>query len=647
LPQSSRIHRLDNRLANQIAAGEVVERPASVAKELIENSIDSGATRIEVDAERGGTRLIRITDNGKGIHKDDLVLALTRHATSKIQSTEDLGAIETLGFRGEALASISSVSRLTLTSRTQDSELAWQAIAQGRDMDVEILPAAAAAGTRVEVADLFYNTPARQKFMRTEKTEFAHLEEVFKQHALVNPHVAFVLKHNNKVVKRAPAIGDKSQAKKRISDICGKRFAENSLPINCQHEIMNISGWLGTPDFHRSESDIQYVFVNNRPVKDKTLNHAIRKAYSPLIPPGRMPTFVIFIEMDASSVDVNVHPTKHEVRFDQQRFVHDLLAKSIEEALLQFESNGELFPSSAIDDLHLAQNNLDIPAAEETMSSTSSNHQDSFKQSDVEVKPSFVESRGVEPKRESENFGAFSSLNSIPYAGSNFNSSPGVSPRGNQSKWREAISTPRKNLIRETAKYFSPSETEVEVGAGSRLVKVSDDFWIAQQNEAAIAFKLKDLLQFYFENILSHSLTPRSQPLLFPIKLSLSQAVIEAYETHQLLEKLGFDSKIADPSTIRIIKVPFWLSQLPVLLIKEEVSRWLQKVPELSSLQSFPVEDIVTLLIQKNKAVSTVELVEEIYSNLEASTKGNMDFCRSVKADLIESLFPQIEVLAK
>ena len=201
MPQSSRIHRLDNRLANQIAAGEVVERPASVAKELIENSIDSGATRIEVDAERGGTRLIRITDNGKGIHKDDLVLALTRHATSKIQSTEDLGAIETLGFRGEALASISSVSRLTLTSRTQDSELAWQAIAQGRDMDVEILPAAAAAGTRVEVADLFYNTPARQKFMRTEKTEFAHLEEVFKQHALVNPHVAFVLKHNNKVVK--------------------------------------------------------------------------------------------------------------------------------------------------------------------------------------------------------------------------------------------------------------------------------------------------------------------------------------------------------------------------------------------------------------------------------------------------------------
>ena len=205
----------------------------------MENCIDAGASKIEVDIERGGTRLIRITDNGKGIHKDDLALSLTRHATSKIQTTQDLACIQSLGFRGEALASISAVSKLVLTSRTHDSnfndsdtgnsELAWQAIAQGRDMAVEILPAAAAPGTRIEVADLFFNTPARQKFLRAEKTEFNHIEEIFKRHALANFEIAFVLKHNHKVVKRVPACGEPSQYLKRIATICGKGFADNSF----------------------------------------------------------------------------------------------------------------------------------------------------------------------------------------------------------------------------------------------------------------------------------------------------------------------------------------------------------------------------------------------------------------------------------
>ena len=330
---NTRIHRLDNRLANQIAAGEVVDRPASVVKELLENSIDALATKVEVEIERGGTRLIRVTDNGCGIIKDDLSLALSRHATSKISQTEDLAAINSLGFRGEALASIASVSKLCLTSRTRDSEYAWQAIAEGRDMAVDIQPASAIVGTRIGVRDLFYNTPARQKFLRTAKTEFSHIEEIFKRHALANANSSFVLKHNQKIIKRVPASSQQDHGLKRIENICGKPFADNAVFFSCLHEVVNIEGWLGIPSFHRSESDIQYVFINGRPVKDKMLNHAIRQSYQGLLPPGRMPAYVLFITIDPKRIDVNVHPTKHEVRFDEQRTIHDLLVKSISDTL--------------------------------------------------------------------------------------------------------------------------------------------------------------------------------------------------------------------------------------------------------------------------------------------------------------------------
>ena len=346
----NRINRLDNRLANQIAAGEVVERPASVVKELLENSIDANTTRIEVDIERGGTRLIRVTDNGCGIVKDDLNLALCRHATSKIATTEDLAAIGSLGFRGEALASIASVSRLTLTSRTQESDFAWQAMAEGRDMAIDIQPASATVGTRIEVRDLFYNTPARQKFLRAEKTEFSHVEEIFKRHALSNPTTAFILKHNGRVIKRIPAASDSQPYLERIEAICGKPFAQNAISFSCSHDIVKIHGWVGGYHFHRSESDLQYVFVNNRPVKDKMLNHAIRQSYQGLLPPGRMPTYVIFLQVDPAKIDVNVHPTKHEVRFEEQRTIHDLLVKSIGEALSEnglSEALGEISTSES------------------------------------------------------------------------------------------------------------------------------------------------------------------------------------------------------------------------------------------------------------------------------------------------------------
>ncbi|CNJ64993.1 DNA mismatch repair protein [Yersinia enterocolitica] len=267
---------LPPQLANQIAAGEVVERPASVVKELVENSLDAGASRIDIDIERGGAKLIRIRDNGCGIGKDDLALALARHATSKISSLEDLEAILSMGFRGEALASISSVSRLILTSRTAEQNEAWQAYAEGRDMAVTIKPAAHPVGSTLEVLDLFYNTPARRKFMRTEKTEFGHIDEVVRRIALARFDVAINLSHNGKLMRQYRAAPDPSQHERRLASICGPAFLQHALAISWQHGDLTIRGWVADPAASRTLSEMQYCYVNNRMMRDRLINHAIR-----------------------------------------------------------------------------------------------------------------------------------------------------------------------------------------------------------------------------------------------------------------------------------------------------------------------------------------------------------------------------------
>ena len=331
----SEIKILPARLANQIAAGEVVERPASVVKELVENSIDAGATRIDIDIEKGGSKLIRIRDNGKGIIKDELQLALSRHATSKITTLDDLEAIMSLGFRGEALASISSVSRLTLTSRTATQEQAWAAYSEGRDMQVKLQPTAHPVGTSVEVLDLFFNTPARRKFLRTEKTEFTHIEELLKRIALSRFDVTLNLRHNGKLVKQYRAAKTERQIEQRIQSVCGKNFAENMLKVELQHQDLKLYGWITTPAAARSQGDLQYCYVNGRMMRDKLINHAIRQSYELALRPEQFAAYVLFIEIDAHQVDVNVHPAKHEVRFHQARLVHDFIYQALVDALGQ------------------------------------------------------------------------------------------------------------------------------------------------------------------------------------------------------------------------------------------------------------------------------------------------------------------------
>ncbi len=327
---------LPPQLANQIAAGEVVERPASVVKELVENSLDAGATRIDIDIERGGAKLIRIRDNGCGIKKEELALALARHATSKIASLDDLEAIISLGFRGEALASISSVSRLTLTSRTAEQPEAWQAYAEGRDMDVTVKPAAHPVGTTLEVLDLFYNTPARRKFMRTEKTEFGHIDEIIRRIALARFDVTINLSHNGKMMRQYRAVAQGGQKERRLGAICGTPFLEQALAIEWQHGDLTLRGWVADPKASSAAfAEIQYCYVNGRMMRDRLINHAIRQACEDKLGAGEQPAFVLYLEIDPHQVDVNVHPAKHEVRFHQSRLVHDFIYQGVLSVLQQ------------------------------------------------------------------------------------------------------------------------------------------------------------------------------------------------------------------------------------------------------------------------------------------------------------------------
>lgn len=326
---------LPPQLANQIAAGEVVERPASVVKELIENSLDAGATQIDVEIERGGSQLIRIRDNGVGISKAELGLALSRHATSKVASLTDLEQIMSLGFRGEALASISSVSRLTLTSKTQTQNEAWSALAEGREMAVNIQPAAHPTGTCVEVADLFFNTPARRRFLRTDKTEYAHIDEVIRRIALSRFDVQIKLSHNGALQRHYRVARNEAGQHRRIAAICSKNFIDNAITINADYDDIQLTGWLGLPATARNQADMQYCYINGRMMRDKLINHAIRQAYTDKIPTDLYPAYVLYIQIDPKQVDVNVHPSKHEVRFHQARLVHDFIFQSLERSLQQ------------------------------------------------------------------------------------------------------------------------------------------------------------------------------------------------------------------------------------------------------------------------------------------------------------------------
>lgn len=329
--QAHRIHSLEPRLVNQIAAGEIIERPASIAKELIENALDAGASSIEIEVENAGVKRLMVSDNGHGILKHDLAMALSRHATSKIANLTDLEQIATLGFRGEALPSIASVTRMSIQSRAAESDQAWMVSSDGNNQVSEPAPVARPVGTTIETRDLFYNTPARRKFLRTDATEYKHLDQIVRRMALSRFDVAFKLSRNGRVVLHLPAVP--ADDPRRVKMVCGDNVPENSLYFQEQREDMRLSGWLGLPGFSRSQADMQYFFLNGRLIRDKTVVHAIRLGYQDVLFHGRHPIYVLYLEMDPAGVDVNVHPTKHEVRFRDSRNVHSFIFRTLQRQL--------------------------------------------------------------------------------------------------------------------------------------------------------------------------------------------------------------------------------------------------------------------------------------------------------------------------
>ena len=384
----NRINLLDQKLANQIAAGEVVERPASIVKELIENSLDARANKITVEVEQGGVKLIRIQDDGSGILKQDLALALHRHATSKIKKIGDLENVNSLGFRGEALASISSVSRVSLLSKAREGEYdaGWQIDVEGNIAHKSLVPVSHAEGTTIEVRDLFFNTPARRKFLKKERTEFSKIDEIIRRLSLSRFDVHVSLRHNQKTIYNLLPAKSDSEKQRRVGLLCGSKFVENSILIDTERAGLKLWGWVGLATFSRSQGDLQYFYVNGRSVKDKLVTHAVKQAYRDVLFHGRHPAYVLFLELDPSLVDVNVHPTKHEVRFRDSRFVHDFLFSSLYKSLSEVTPVDQLETSKELNQLNSA---FDLP---QKMNESNDGHFNQSALSLVDGERNFLES---------------------------------------------------------------------------------------------------------------------------------------------------------------------------------------------------------------------------------------------------------------
>lgn len=545
------IQLLPARLANQIAAGEVVERPASVVKELVENSIDAGATRIEVDIEKGGSKLIRIRDNGFGIDKSELELALSRHATSKISSLDDLEAIMSLGFRGEALASISSVSRLTLTSRTLVQTEAWSAMAQGRDMSVEIKPTAHPVGTTVEVVDLFFNTPARRKFLRTDKTEFAHIDELLKRIALSRFDVDIFLRHNGSLMRQYRASATHAQDERRLAAICGLPFVKTAVEIHLEHQGLSLRGWICSPEGVRAQNDIQHCFVNQRMMKDKLINHAIRQAYEASLLPEQYAAYVLYIDIDPHLVDVNVHPAKHEVRFHQARLVHDFIYQAIADALSQ--ATAKNFTHSLASDESKTPPDLSVSTQENTdLISTSKNLHSSW-QAQSEQNPFLKTNHSHEPSQSHKT--NYRGRNEALTINSSSNPSSFFSGKGDtqtkksaplpstQRTYHDLMTTPQlpeTKQIKTIETSFVSFENE---GLGKVLSVVMSKYLLIQQ-KAGIALLSLDLANELLSlGKLRGAMTSeglKAQPLLIPQVLPASAQEIALFlQNEQLLQRFG------------------------------------------------------------------------------------------------------------
>lgn len=538
---------LPARLANQIAAGEVVERPASVVKELIENSLDAGATNIRVDIEKGGAKRIRIIDNGKGIAKDELGLALSRHATSKIKDLNDLESISSLGFRGEALASISSVARLTLTSKPNEQDTAWQANAHGRDMEVTVNPAAHPNGTTIDVCDLFFNTPARRKFLRTEKTEFGHIEEVIKRIALARFDVAFTLTHNHKTIKQFRLANSAMQRSKRVAQICGQKFIDNALEVDCQHDGFHLHGWIAQPSFYRSQNDLCYSYVNGRMMRDKLINHAIRQAYAELLPNDSYPAFVLFLNLDFREVDVNVHPAKHEVRFHQGRYVHDFIYSVCHQALIANRA-----PELTVDD-STGEVLTDIVARQETVSGMDTSFVTPLRSTGTSSKVS----EATPAYRPHQNTNRQYSQASAPAYSAKIN--PQVSKAYSDLMTPLVEHTSSEQAVEHSTVISTTEKLITTDGKAKVLYWQPPHYLVFEQQQELRLLSLQKLERYLKLQLVKQRWHEKfvSQPLLLPVKVSVSEKVANfAALNIAQFQYIGMEIRQVNKTTLQIRQFP-------------------------------------------------------------------------------------------
>ena len=560
---SKRILQMPNQLINQIAAGEVVERPASVVKELLENSIDASSTKIDIDIEQGGTKLIRIRDNGHGIHKDDLALALSRHATSKIRNLDDLEHVKSLGFRGEALPSIASISRMSITSRQQEGE---GFKVQGQDeQSAQLSPAAHSEGTTIEVRDLFYNVPARRKFLRKEKTEFNHLEDVVKRIALSHFDVGITLNHNQRVIKQWRAADNRTEMEQRIAEVCGKAFIEQSQFMEFEAAGLKMYGWIALPSFSRSQADMQFFFVNGRIIRDKLVTHAVRQAYQDVLYHGRHPAYGLYLELDPAVVDVNAHPTKHEVRFRESRMVHDFLFRGIHKAL------ADVRPADV--------NSLVGEMAGASMQS----------------------SQGL----------PFSSAQSPKHSMGGLTSYSSTPRQGSMSLQVEEQIQAYTNLSRSlpTNETQSVAQAHEDIPPlGFAVAQLHGVFILSQTSKGMVVVDMHAAHERITYERLKQAMdegTVASQPLLVPIGMNLSEKEATlAEEQAALFNELGFELDRTSPESIRI-------RQIPVILARADAESLVRDV--LSDLLSYGSSERIRNEI--NKVLGTMACHGSVRAN--------------------------------
>lgn len=532
--ERSAIESLPSHLADQIAAGEVVERPASVVKELLENALDSGATQIDIIIEQGGTQRIEVIDNGCGIPKAELVLAVSRHATSKIKTVEDLSAVATLGFRGEALASISSVSRFEIISRIDGDSAAWQLKAEGEGQWGPLTPVAGRQGTTVKVEDLFFNTPARKRFLRSPQTEFSHIDQLAKRVMLSRPQVGFKLVHNGRTVRQVMPVTDERSRNKRLAQLLGQSFVEQSLEIGFEAQDIRLHGWAGLPTFNRSQGDMQYLFVNGRIVRDRTLSYAVKQAYADVLYHGRHPAYLLFLEIPAALVDVNVHPAKYEVRFANGRWVYDFLRRSVRDAVAKplnaQHGSGRSLVSESERNVSLQPQN--VPGAANT---------------------------GEADRQASMQFQAPAKTAQTFY--------PEYAVSKGLDKVAEALGPVYESLGTE--------EGEQEHRLGYAKMQLHGVFILAENRQGLVLVDMHAAHErVVYERLKvqwqQHKLV--SQPLLVPVVIALEQGQIATWREYaDWFERLGFQLEAMGPEQLKVTAVPAILAKSNVVGLVEDI----------------------------------------------------------------------------